>query len=546
MDEGVLVGKSLRSFLPGAIMITLVSTVATFLNLFIGSHILGSGFAVYVSKASLYTLLLSSVAAVLNIGGLISFSTHRFHSDRKSASSSFTLTIILTFVFGGAFLLVCLLTAPPIPPYLYILLHDYIIAVGFSAIPVMMLQICIASMWVDDDKGLSILCFLVYVVADVVLEFSLFSNHNYSEYGPGICATYASLLSLILVVFHYRREGRYMRLSIPSNISKDLKRLMKVGMRSVVNRTSMMLRYYFLNAVIASSIVAEMNCLGAQTTIFHFVMAIFSGTALMCAIMTSLAYSEGNKDGVLAVVRRVLGVGAAISVTIAAIILFTSEDLLLFIEDDYDISSSALSCLRWFALSIPTTTVSVSLIYAYQSTKRKPLSVVLTVFRGVVAVIVPVTILVPYIGPAAIWTVFLLSDLLFLLAIFIISSVYNRRLTRSLEDLLMLKGPNMESPSIFYGMTRSDEKDALLDRLSASLSSSGLDGEMSEKVHGAVSGILDSISKNSDKACNIRVMVRSGEKVTVNIHDDASKARNAPEGVKHYFVLGQNKYVVKL
>ncbi len=546
MDEGVLVGKSLRSFLPGAIMITLVSTVATFLNLSIGSHILGSGFAVYASRASLYTLLLSSVAAVLNIGGLISFATHRFRSDRKSASSSFTLTIVLALAFGGVFLSVCLLTAPPVPPYLNILLHDYIIAVGFSAIPVMILQICIASMWIDDDRALSILCFFVYIVADVALEFSLFNNHNYAEYGPGICATYASLLSLMFVVFHYRREGRYMRLSIPSNVSKDLKRLLKTGMRSVVNRASMMLRYSFLNAVIASSAIAEMNCLGAQTTMFHVVMAIFSGTALMCVILTSLAYSEGNREGVLAVVRRVLGVGVAISVAIAVIILVASEDLLVFIQNDYDIYESALSCFRWFAISIPTTTVSVSLIYAYQSTKRKPLSIALTVFRGAVAVIIPVTILVPYIGPAAIWTVFLLSDLLFFLAIFIISSIHNRRLTRSLEDLLMLSGPNMETPPIFYGMTRSDETHGLLDRLSDSLSSSGLDAEASEKVHGAVSSILDSISRNSGKACNVRVLVRSGEDVTVNIHDDAAKTKNAPEGVKHYFVLGQNKYVVKI
>ncbi len=543
MNEYALVKKSLRTFMPGAVMITMTSTVATFLNVAIGSYFLGSGFAASISGASVYTLLLSSVAAILNIGGLISFAMHRFHSDRKGASSSFTLTMVLVLVFGGAFLLVCLLTAPSVPPYAHILVHDYIIAVGFSAIPVMVLQICITSMWIDDDKWLSIFCFLVYVVADVVLEIFLFEGHNYAKFGPGICATYASLLSLLFVAFHYHREGRYMRLSIPSNISKDVKRLLKTGMRSFVNRASMIVRYSFLGAVIASSTVADMNCIGAQTTLFHLVMAIFSGTALMCAILTSWAYSEGNREGVLAAVGRTIYVGFAISVMITAIVLIASEELLVFIKNDYDIYNSSLSCLEWFAISIPTTTVSVSLIYAYQSTKRKLLSVALTVFRGAVAVIVPVTVLVPYIGPAAIWTVFLLSDLIFLLSIYVISSVHNRHLTRNLEDLLMLSGPNMETAPVFYGMARSDDTAGLLDRLSESLSSSGIGPETSEKVYASVSGILDSISKNSAKVCNIRVLVRSDEKVTVNIHDDADKSKDVLEGVKHYFVLGQNKYV---
>jgi len=308
----------------------------------------------------------------------------------------------------------------------------------------------------------------------------------------------------------------------------------------------MLVRYSFLGAVVASSVAAEMKCLGAQTTVFHLVMALFSGTALMCAILTSWAYSEGNREGVLCAVRRTMTVGAVISLLVAAIILLAAENMLIVINDDYDDFESALNCLRWFALSIPTTTVSVSLTYAYQSTKRKSLSVALTVFRGAIAVIVPVTILVPYIGPAAIWIVFLLSDLLFLLVIYVISSIHNRRMTRCLEDLLMLSGPNMEVPPLFYGMTRSDETDGLLDRLQESLSSSGIDAGTSKKVYGAVSGILSSISENCDKACNVRVLVRSGENITVNIHNDADKSKDAPEGVKHYYVLGQNKYVVRL
>jgi len=538
MDEGALVKKSLRSFMLGAVIITLTSAVATFLNVTFG-------FYFDVSNVSTYTLVLSSVAAILNIGGLISFAGHRFRSDRDGASSSFTLTMILVLVFGGVFMAVCFLTAPPAPPYSNILVRDYVQAVGLSAIPVMMLQVCIATMWIDDDKALSVFCFLIYVASDVFLELYLFS-YGYPDYGPGIGAAYASVIALLFVAFHYRRKGRYMRLSLPSNVTKDLKRLLKVGMRSFVNRASMIVRYTFLGAVIAASSEASMECMGAQTTLFHFVMAIFSGTALMCAILTSWAYSEGDRKGVLASVKVTIDAGVTISVLVAAIAFAASDYFLSLIFYEFDDYESSLECLRWFTLSIPTTTASVSLIYAYQSTKRKWFSAALTVFRGAIAVIVPVTILVPYIGPAAIWTVFLLSDLIFLLTIYVVSSIHNRHLTRSLEDLLMIKGPDMDAPPVFEGMTRSDDSVGLLRRLSESLSASGLDREMSDKVYRAVEDVLGSISESSSKACNVRVLVRSGEKVTVNIHDDADKMKDAPEGVKHFYVLAQNKYVVTL
>ncbi len=88
--EGVML-----SYLPMAVMVMSVSSVVTSFNTVIAGDLLGEGVVPIISRASVYTMVLSTVAAFLTLGGTLSFARHRARDNRKGAAgiNTYVMTI---------------------------------------------------------------------------------------------------------------------------------------------------------------------------------------------------------------------------------------------------------------------------------------------------------------------------------------------------------------------------------------------------------------------------------------------------------------------
>ena len=536
MAGNKLARRIILKCLPFAIITSLTSTVTYYNNMMIASVTIGQEAVQAISSESLYTLFLSVIASMLATGGAVAFIGYRYRRKPK-ASESFTLSLLSGTVFGFVFMVVCQLMTPiGVEQDAVTLADEYIRAIGLSAIPVFLLQIVNAHLWVDEDCWMTPLCFAVFIISDSALAFNLWED--YSLFGIEISMGLGAIIALCVSLLHLRKKNRLMRLVSDRNLKKrHLKHLLKMGFRTVINRISMNVRYGFLKAFILYTGSVSMMCISAQSSVLHLVVGLYSGCAIVCLILCKWAYSEKDRSGLIDSLKEVLRVGVFFSVIVMIVILVFSEPLTEMLAKDYDDFQSSLECLRWFALSVPTTTYCMCLIYAYQSTGRLLYSSFITVVRGVILMAALVILLWPLLGAASIWVSFLLCDLVMIALVFLVAIIHNKKFPADFSELLMI---DENIRSMCEETVESTDMGAFLDGLEDRLVSDGMKKDAAEKVAGYLRSIYGS-SGGSDPF-TAGIVVDCKESASVVTLDDSKDIADISEGTVHTNIVGLNIY----
>lgn len=542
MEHNLLIRNVLRIYLPITILVSLTSTVATFINTFLTGIWLTGDDIVKISVPSFLTLFISVTGSMVATGSSIIFSNHLANGRTEKASNSYSIAVYTALVIGAVFLLVCLSYAEMLKegvdtPLSNLVSAEYIQAMGVSAIPLLVLQIAIMFLRMDGDKYLALTCFTVYIVIDILSVWLTIQCGN-GPFGIGISVAVGAVAALLLVPIHRRIKVQHMVLRKPFDVWNGMKSITKVGFRSVLNRISMSMRYYFLNAFIAATGICAASCLTAQNAVLHLVVAVYTGSAVMAAALCGIYYRQGDRKSLSDTVRELSLMAMGTSVIVAVAVLVLSGGITDLLVSDADARPSALWCLRWFAVSMPTTTLCMILVYAYQATKRKVLASILVLGRGVVMIAAMVLLMAPAIGEAAIWTCFILADVCMLATVVALAAAVNRRLPRSIDDLLILKGAKYESPSLFEGSMLSDrsELEGLISRLGDALREGSVDEDTAvsalDMVERAIGAIIDNGYTDS-KVHQIDVLARMDEGLNIIIREDTQRKVEMPDGIRH-------------
>ena len=553
MEHNLLVRNILRVYLPITMLVSLTSTVATFINTFLTGIWLSDADVVSISVPSYLSLYISVTGSMVATGSSVIFLRYLAVGNCDKASNSYSIALYTAIGVGALFMAICFLYSYTITqgydtPLSHYISAEYVMAMGISAIPLLMLQIAIMFLRMDGDKYLALACFFVYITVDIASVWYTVREGN-GPFGVGISVGVGSAVALMLAPIHHRIKNHNLVLKKPAELLKGMKLISKIGFRSLLNRTSMTLRYYFLKVFIVTSSLCATSCLTAQNAVLHLVIAVFTGSAVMSAILCGMFYPQGDRKALCDAVWGLAAISLMISAIVAVAVLIFSEGITDLLVDDVEGRGSALWCLRWFAASIPTTTLCMILVYMYQSTKRKMLSNFLILFRGVALLALMVLALAPILGEAAVWTCFLLSDLCMLAFVVVMSWAHNRRFPRSLDDLMMLRGKKFESPSVFEGSIRNSRSELreLLAKMEKALNDGSVDeGTMKaalERTERVILGTIDRGYRDSD-VHQIDVLVRKDDGLNIVIRDDCPTRMEALDGVRQAKALDLNIYYI--
>ena len=529
----------------------MVTSVATFINILLIGMWMSDEELVAATSGSILNLILTLAGSVLATGGSIMFSRYHSRADDEKARTTYTIVLMIALLFGTIFLIICAIISAITGLGVGSSLQDflsggYILSIGISAIPLTLLQISIMFLRMDNDQSLALTCFSVFVLTDVVLIYAV-SHSGGKLFEVGLCVTIACIISLLLLPIHRRIEDRKMILTRPNDTRTQFKSLMSITARSVVTRFSTVTRYYFLNVFLAYVGLGAMMCLSSQTMVMHFVVALFSGASIMSAVLCGMFYSQGDRSASRESLRESLRIGLIASIIIAVAVIALAVPInILVVGNDSPYFEDTLWCLVWYALSIPTSTVALVLIYFYQSTKRKILSSILTVFRGVVFLAAVVILAYPQIGISSVWISFLLSDIFTLIAIAAIAAYKNHKLPKSLDDLMMLYGARFDNPSVYEGCIVSSREalGSLMEQLPGFFEERGIPAETREAslkdIEGLISAILDS-NLGDDKERHIGILIRYEDEIQITIRDDSPSAVETSR-YRYWSSLGVNVY----
>lgn len=527
-----LVKKMLHANIAVTIMVTLTATLSMVINGIIVGRFLGADALTAFGLASPMFILLGAFAGIFSNGGTIKCAEYMGRGDYEKVKENFSVATAAAIVVGILYSGVCLLLGGffgdalggggDIPR----LTAEYIRALGLCGVPFLILQNLLLYLRMDNNQKLALVAMGVSVGLNAVFAFYSAKFTGLGIFGIGLSLLISSIGGVVISLFHFTRKDRILHFAVPHGCKKELYDICMAGLPTAINRGSQTLKNLVLNIFLMTFGTTAVLTLSVQTNVYQFFIAISSGYGIMTAMMTGMFFGEKDKGSITNTLRACMISGVIVSI-IAGVVMFVFADGLakLFIKSGGDIEMAA-RCLRFFALSQPTSTIALVLLYMYQSMGDLVLSNIISFTRGAVYVILVSLAFAPLFGLDAVWISFFFADILAVVTVMAAIKIRTGKFPKRWSDYVVSPKAKFDAEEICNVSVKNDinEVMGLADKMTQLFAEKGIDADKANRIALCIEEMagnsVDFAFKDKDvHYIDIRV-IRSGDDIIFRMRDD--------------------------
>lgn len=276
----------------------------------------------------------------------------------------------------------------------------------------------------DGAPNIAMAATLISCLFNIVFDYILIFPCGLGMFGAALATGFSPAVSMAICLFHFLSKNNTIRFRFVIPNIKKVIRACRLGIGYFVSEISSGVSGFVFNkillslvgnvAVAAYGIVANVSIVGT---------AIFSGVAQGLQPMASHAQGTGDVLARRAICRYSVKTGIVISATVALLFwLFAREVSAIFnSENNAQMGALAVSNLRYYVIGFLPASVNIILCGYFGAIGRDRLCTVVSVSRGIVAIVAFTIILSRMFGIVGVWIaypvteVFTLSMALFLI-----------------------------------------------------------------------------------------------------------------------------------
>lgn len=528
-----LIKRIINTHIVITILVTLTATVSTVINGIITGQMLGPDALTALGFASPIFILLGAVSGIFGNGGTIVCAKYIGAGDMKKVSLNYTSVTVASFISGIVLLICCIAMKDILAGVLGAkgaiksMTADYIMALGIAAVPFLFLQNLLLYLRMDNDQRLALISMIVTIAVNTAFAYWSCACTDLGLFGIGLSIFVGNVVGLICVLPHFRRKERMLRFGSMTGAKDELKIVVKAGVPTAINRGSQTLKNLVLNAfLVAYAGNVAVLALSVQTNVYQFLIAISTGYGLMMAMMCGIFYGERDKRAISDTLKVAVKSGFLVSLVAGIIVFVFAEQLAsMFIGEGGDLQMAA-TCLRYFALSQPTSTLCLILLYMYQTMGNLVMSSVISLTRGFFYVVLISICLAPVFGLDIVWLSFFLADVLSILTIAAVIWKKTGHFPRKLDDFILAPEGAFDCDVICDISVRNDPQEVigLSDRISAMCYEKGVDQDKANRaalcIEEMASNVVDHAYDDSkEHFIDIRI-IRNGGDLIFRMRDD--------------------------
>lgn len=516
--------KVLKSHLLVTILVTLSATLSIVLNSLIVGRFLGAEALAVFGLSSPALILSSAFAGVFGNGGTIACSRYLGTGDVRAIRNNFTVTMVATVAVGAAFAAAVLAFLGPFTSALGAdasmkgTMEEYVAGLAVSTIPFLVAQNLLLYIRMDGSQKLALVAILVTVVGDAA--FAVWSAcGDLGMAGVGLAIGVSNVLCILTCGIHFLKKDRRLGFSRPYGARAELASVVSAGVPTAINRGSQTAKNLVLNNFLMLTVgTSAVVALSVQTSVYQFTIAVCTGYGIMVAMMCGMFYGERDGKSIESTLRVSVKSGILVSAAVAVpLFAFAPEIASMFIKEGGDLEECA-TAVRLFTLSLPTSTVCLIFLYLHQTLGNMVLCNAISLTRGFLYVVLISVLLYPVIGTDAVWTSFVLADVLSILTLFAIIRLKTGSFPRRWGDLVMAPGGFSGVTEICSVSIRSDmgEVMALADTIGDACLRCGVDETRARKVALCIEEMAGNVvryafTEPGDHCIDIRVLLQDGD-----------------------------------
>ena len=292
-------------------------------------------------------------------------------------------------------------------------------------------------MHIDNDKKRIAIAINVTMITNLLGDLLVVLLFDGALFGIALSTSLSAVFGFFVLLLHFR-HGSSIKFNLRGIRMKNMCEVAQCGIIPAVFRSFSMIRGFLLNNIIlaftGTSVLAAHSLLqNIKVMPNSVVMAI--GTTTIA--LTSVLYAEKDTWGLKQIFLSAIKVSFGVCLIIAAASFVFSKPIAMLFGAG-EISSLTSQALRCFVLGLPFAGMKLFYSNYFQASSHKKLSYYCSIVGECASIVGCVYVLTKYLGALGLWMSYPVSEVLFMLSLFIIDTFKCKRIPHSLNDLLFI------------------------------------------------------------------------------------------------------------
>lgn len=400
----------------GMIGISLYVLADTF---FVAKALGSNGLAALNFSISIYCIV-NGVGLMLGIGGATKYTVLKSQGNQHEANSVFTNTVKLGIVLGVMFAVIGIFFATPIARLLGAdqntvgMTTTYLTTILCFAPAFIMNNVILAFIRNDGNPKLSMAGMILGSLSNIVLDYVFVFPLSMGMFGAAFATGLAPIISIGLLSLHFIYKNNSFSLVRCKTKIKHICDIISLGVSAFISEVSSGVVLIVFNLVIFS---IEGNigvaAYGVVANLALVVIAMFTGVAQGVQPIASHYYAMKKPDLAKKVLKYAIYLSLCIATVIYAVTFICSSGLIAVFNSENNIKLAELATngIRIYFVGFLFAGINIIVAAFFSATEKPKKAFVISISRGIVAVIPFVFILSTLFEMNGVWLAFVATEL---------------------------------------------------------------------------------------------------------------------------------------
>ncbi len=536
-EKSDLVKKMYMASLPAFILSYLAGTVGMLVDgIVVGNFYNGNILSAY-GMATPIVVLIASVASVFSAGlqTICSYcigkneikKTNQILAMGNIAMLLTSVILMLAIAFGSG-AIASVLGAKGANAFLLEDVKGYLLGMAFAAPPIFFYMTYSAILRLDNGQKIIMLSTVGMIVVNITGDILNAVLLRGGLLGMAMVTVGSYYCGVVILIFHFRKKERILYPFAEKPEWGAFLTVIGAGMPNVISRIASALRVIAINYILLGAVSSiAVGAASVQGTFHWMVGAIPSGMGLAVLTMTGVYAGEEDNQSLERMIRIAIKYAVLSMSIIAIVVLLIAPVIASFLTSASETRTMSIMAIRFYAVYLIFYSVNYIIMSCFQAMKKLKLANLIYFVDNFAFVTITAAILVHPFGANGVWVAFPVSEVIVFFFIVGCSVIINKKLSFTMEDVLMLPKKNKNNIELRYTIASFDrliecsrEVYDFLDKHGAEKRTSYFLSLFVEEMSGNI--VKHGFSDDKKHAIDIRIY-QKGEDWILRIRDDCRK-----------------------
>lgn len=339
--------------------------------------------------------LMTSVGYLAGVGGSVMMANRRGAGDRDTGNQYFTVAVIMSLVWSAVVLvamtvfddeLITLFGAKD--PEILAYAKEYLKSLAFAS-PTFTMCGCLATFERNDGEAVipvvgTVVGGVTNIILDILLVFDFGAGLGMA--GAGIATSVGQAVAFLIILSYFFTKKYNVKFAFPAKIPRKLWRIVTVGFSAFLLEVSFGAVTTVFNNIISANLTStHLAVYGTVSTVVVLFCCLLNGvgTALQPIAASNFgagAHTRVRKSLIIAIITA-----TALGTCFFAVVMIFPEIILkmyIDVSENPEILKIGPGILRVYGAALPITGITIVSTFYFQSVLKQPVSVTLSLLRG--------------------------------------------------------------------------------------------------------------------------------------------------------------------